>query len=243
MADDEVVKRHGKAHHKARNNAGNHLGQFYHKEGAGGGASQILGRLGQGFVHLLEAGKDRQHDVGQVEGDVGDEQGTEAEKLAGAQKGGHRHEEKHHGNTCDDIGVHHGDVGQGQNGLLDEAMPHTVKTQGGEGAQHGGDEGRADRQHQGVSQSREGLLVVEQLLIPNKGEARKFGQAPRLVEGEDDKHHDGDVEQEENQTDIEFGQELHSLLPPSSSSENLFMMATEMMMRIIMMRDMAAPTL
>ena len=242
MADDEIIQRESEAHHQTRNDAGHDLGKLDHEECARGGAPQVLCRLGEGLVHLLEARHDRQHDVGDVEGDVGDEHGAKAEQLTGAQEGCHRNEQKHHGYARHDIGVHHGNVGHGHDGLLDVAAPHAMETQSTERADNRRDEGGQDGQHEGVAQGREGFPVVEQLFVPNQGELGKFSQAPRLVEGEDNEHRDGEVEKGEDEDDVAFRQEFQWIAPPSSS-ENLFMMATEMMMRIIMTRDMAAPTL
>ena len=81
------------------------------------------------------------------------------------------------------------------------------------------------------------------LLIPTKGEGRKVVQGLCLVEGKQNQNEDGGIENAEDDPNVRTGQESHTISPPSSSSENLFMTATEIKMRIIMIREMAAPIL
>ena len=95
VADDEVIQAHGEGHDGAGDDTGHDLMEGHLEEGLQRGAAQIHGSIRQGVVHLLEFRHHIQDDVGQIEGDVGDQQRPEGQGVPLAQHfGAHENEQQ-----------------------------------------------------------------------------------------------------------------------------------------------------
>ena len=155
-----------------------------------------------------------------------------------------RHEQQAHGNTGDDIRVHHGDVVDGHQGVTNFAA-HGIEADGGEGAGHGGDEGGQDGDGERRTQGAQNFAVLEQLPVPVQGEAGPDGAALAAVEGEYDQYENGGVQKEEDQGHEQAASDTafvsHSMTAVSSPSPNRFMTTMQMTTITIITREMAAP--
>ena len=260
VADDEVVDAHGEGGEGPGDDARLDLRQDHLVKSLEPGAAQILGGVNEVLVQLAQLGAYRQKHIGDVEGDVGDEQGGEAQGEPGGQhqqgldrvepegevlpQGEEGHEKQAHGNAGDDVGVHHGDVvycGEGVPG----APAQAVEADGGKGAGDGGDHRGQQRHQKGGVEASHDDPVLKQLPVPVEGKAPPDYVTVILVEGEDDEQNDGGVEKEEDQErkkTAEGGVFLHSTTACSSPSPKRFITHIQSTTMTIITRAMAAPS-
>ena len=180
VADDEIVNAHGEGRQRTGDDAGLDLRDNDLPEGLHPGAAQVHSRVHQIAVHLPQLGADGEDHIGDVERDMGDEQrpkahgqvGGEPEQPQRVEPGGEaaptaekRYEQQAHGNTGDDIRVHHGDVVDGHQRIPDPAA-HGVKADGGEGPGHSGDDGCQQGHQQGGVHALHDDPVAEELRVP-----------------------------------------------------------------------------
>ena len=263
VADDEVIHAHGEGRQGAGDDAGLDLRQDHLPEGLHPGAAQVLGGVDEVAVHLPELGAHGEDDIGDVEADVGDEQGAEAhgqplrqdhkglpavdpdgEAVPAAEEG---HKEQAQGNARHDIRVHHGDVvHRGQD--VPGTAAHGVEADGGEGPGEGGHDGGEEGDQERRIDALHDEAVVEELPIPVEGEALPDAGAGARVEGENDEDEDGRVEEEEGQPNEEAAAETggsglsHSITACSSPSPKRFIMTMQTTTMTIITREMAAPS-
>ena len=155
-----------------------------------------------------------------------------------------RHEQQAHGNTGDDIRVHHGDVVDGHQRIPDPAA-HGIEADGGEGPGHGGDHGGQQGDQQGSIHALHDEPVAEQLGVPVQGKALPDHVAVACVEGKDDQQDDGGVEKHEHQHHKQAAEKrivlFHIITACSSPSPKRFMTTMQMTTITIITREMAAP--
>ena len=174
---------------------------------------------------------------------MGDEQRAESEALFEPHHLiAHEHEQQAKGNTGDDIGVRHRDIGQTHNRLA-QLGSEVVDTHGRHRAKHRCDDGGKGRHQQGVAQQAQQLIVLEQTHILLQGEAFKLGQILARVERSHDEHHHRDVQEHEHQDRKELIGLFHTITPPSSSPPSLFIMPVQTNTSSISTRLRAAPRL
>ena len=83
------------------------------KESLNTGAAQIHCGVYQAVIHLLELGHHIQNHIGQVEGNMRNQQSPEGQAVALAQKPGtDKDEQQGQGYTGNNIRIRHGDIGQ-----------------------------------------------------------------------------------------------------------------------------------
>ena len=113
-------------------------------------------------------------------------------------------------------------------------------TEGSESAKHGRKSRGAERKHKRILESLDRLSAAEEILIPIERKARKAAQITRGVKREENNDEDRSVKDRKNDENVKFREEFHTMIS-SSLSENLFITASEMRMRIIITSDTAAP--
>ena len=129
IADDKIVQTHGERHNGAGHDAGGDLMERHLEKRLQGRAAQVHGRVPEGAVRLLEFRHDVQDHVGEVEGDVGNEQRPEGQAVPLPQHPGpHEDEQQGKGHAGDDIRIRHGDVGQ-RHGSLAQSGVQVVDAQ------------------------------------------------------------------------------------------------------------------
>ena len=256
ITDDKVVHTHGERSQSTGNNAGLDLGQNDLPESLHPGAAEVHGRIHQVLVHLTQLGADGQDHIGDVECDVGNQQGAETERQTGgklkkilytvdpgcelAPQTKERHKEQTHGDAGYDIGVHHGNVvNRGQEIAVTAAQG--VEADGCECARKGSDQ----RDQQGGIDTPHDQTVMEQLLVPVQGEACPDGVTAAFVERKDDQQQNGSVQEQEYQSGKRSVERrvfpFHSITACSSPSPKRFMTTMHTTTMIIMTREMAAP--
>ena len=111
------------------------------------------------------------------------------------------------------------------------------------GADNGGNKSREYRKNKGVSEGGKGFGGIEKLLIPSQAEALKESGAVCRIKREENESEDRYIKNTENERDIDSGGVFHTIIPPSSESENLFIIVREIRISTIITREIAAPTL
>ena len=111
MAYDEVIKRKRKAHHKSRDYSGEYARKFNLEECLCGRTTKVKRRLHKMLIHLLEFRKNRKNNIGQVERGVRQKHSPHAKRIAVTKKCRNANKKEHHRYTGNDIGVHHGYIG------------------------------------------------------------------------------------------------------------------------------------
>ena len=165
-------------------------------------------------------------------------------QVVPAAEGGHK--EQAHGHTGDDVGVHHGNVVDGEQ-RLPELPAHGVQANGAEGAHHRGNEGGQHRHQQGVVHTLDNQLILEQLGIPPQGEALPHHAGVCGVEGVENEQQNGGIEEEEHHTDEDavaqavFLVQTHSITACSSPSPKRFIIHMQATTMTIITRAMAEP--
>ena len=106
-------------------------------------AKDILRRLVEVRVHLMQLRHDRQNDVGQAEGDVRYEQRRKAEDVVYLQQRTDEGKEQRQRNAGDDLGVRHGDV-RDAHGQLAQLGTHGVYADRRRRTQNGRNDGSDD---------------------------------------------------------------------------------------------------
>ena len=210
VGDHEVVDGHGEGDEGPGDDAGPDLRQDHLPEGLHPGAAQILGGVHQVPVHLPELGGNIQDDVGNIKGDVGQEQRPKAQcqpvregrraappykpppKLEG------RHKEQAQRHARHNVRVHHGDVVHRQENVP-PPLGEAVEPNGGEGPGGGGDDCRQQGDEEGHIDTLDDEAVLEQGGVPVEGEALPHRAGIPGVEGEDDQQEDGGVQEEKHQ--------------------------------------------
>ena len=188
------------------------------EEGLHRGAAQVHGSVGEGIIHLLQLGHHIEDHIGQAEGHMGDQQCPEGQTFPHTQHlAAHEDEQQRQADTGDDIGVGHGDVGQIHDHLAHLGL-QTVDAHGGQGAQNRGNEAGQNGNQQRVTQQTQQMPVLEQAHILLQGEAFKFRDVLAGVEGCDDQHRHGHIQENEDQNGQYTVEFLHTMTPPSSLS-------------------------
>jgi len=145
---------------------------------------------------------------------VGDEQCPKAELVGKTDEGTDRDKKKHHRDTCDDIGIHHGDIGNGSQRGAENPILHFNDADRGGCSDDSGDTGGTDGKDQRILKRVKYLRTAEKLAIPIEGEAVEGTGVACCVEGKQHQYQDGDIEDHENERNINFGYIFHCL--PSS---------------------------
>ena len=216
VGDDEVVHAHGEGDKGPGDDARLDLREDHLPERLHPGTAQVLGRVHQVFVHLPQAGGDVEDHVGDVEGHMGQQEGAEPQGQAGGELHGalhaveppgeappaleEGHKEQAQAHAGDDVGIHHGDVVDHQDGVPLPAA-EAVEADGGEGPGGGGDHRGQEAHQQGHVEALHDEPVLEELPVPVEREAPPHGAGIPSVEGEDDEQDDGQVQEEEHQAD------------------------------------------
>ena len=131
MSNDEVIGRHGEGQHEACQEARPQFRQDDAAESHERRRSQVTGRIIAAAVQGQELGHDAQDDIGQVEDDVGHEDGTIPQAQAHAQK------EEHQGNPRDDVRIEQTHTGHAEEDRARFAA-HAAQGHAGDEAQDGG---------------------------------------------------------------------------------------------------------
>ena len=263
IADDKIIDGHGERRQCAGDDTGLDLRDDDLPEGLHPGAAQILRRVHQIAVHLPQLGTHGQDHIGDVEADVGDQQRTEAhgqplrqhdERLPAVDPSGkcapaveEHHKQQAQADARDDIGVHHGDIIDGQQAVAGLAA-HTVKADGGKSAGDGGDDCSQQGHQQRDIHAVHDETILEQLRVPVEGKALPHTGAGTGVEGKHDQDDDGGVQKQARQDHQQavacgIGAALsHSITACSSPSPKRFITSIQMTTMIIITSEMAAPS-
>ena len=114
---------------------------------------------------------------------------------------------------------------------------------GGHRAEERCDEAREDRDDEGVSEQRQKRLIAEKVRVLPEGEALEGRDVEAIIERGHGQHDHWDIEEDEDQNGHCAVKVLHTFAMTSSSSVSpkRFMIDTQMKMRIISTRLIAAP--
>ena len=212
------------------------LGEGLHRR-----AAEIQRGLDQILVHLLELRHDVQDDVGEIERDMRDKKRPEAEYGIGLQHCPRERKQQRQRDAGDDIRVRHGDVGHGHDGGAEPAL-HAMDADGGHRADDGRDERGEQRDDDRVAQQRQERAVAEQIGILPQRKALEAGDVRAGIERGHGQNDHRDVEEDEDQNGNGTVDVLHTLMTSSPSpSPKRFITATQMKIRIMRTRLMAAP--
>ncbi len=145
----------------------------------------------------MELGGNGQDRVGNVEGDMGQQQSGKAGLDANEK------EQQHQGDAGDEVRTDVGNVGQGHDQAA-QARLHGMQADAGDGGHGRGDDGRKNSHNECNLQGVEDIFIMEELEIPVKREAAPDGAGFCRVKGENNQYQDWRVEKDKDQGHIEF---------------------------------------
>ena len=170
-----------------------------------------------------------------------DEKRPEAEHGVGLQNRPREREQQRQRNAGDDIRIRHGDVRYGHDGGAEPAL-HAVDADGSHCADDGRDERRQQRNDDRVAQERQERAVPEQIGVLPEREALEACDVRAGVERGHGQNDHRDIQEDEHQNGDSAVEVLHTLMTSSPSpSPKRFITATQIKIRIINTRLMAAP--
>ena len=149
VGDHEVINGVSQADQKCRHDGRAELRQNDLEERLARGAAQIQGGIVQAAVQLAQLGADIKNNIRHIERNVRNQQGDPAEHAIFAANAHFLHddEQQHEGNAGDDFRVDNRDITD----VIDNQLclaAHGVDADGGQGAQHRGNDSRNKCQYQ-----------------------------------------------------------------------------------------------
>ena len=154
------------------------------------------------------------------------------------------HKQQQHRNAGDDLRIEDGQVGDVHNKGLEPFAAHGIDADRRHGAQHQCDHRGRQRNDKGIAQRGKDQLIVEQLPVPMEGKARPVGTGFGLIEAENDKNDDGQIQEDKYEAGIKLCVPFHISIPPLSSlSSNWFIRLMTSRIKTISTSEMAEPRL
>ena len=205
MGNDKVVQTHGKCQQEAGQNSRHNIRKHHLEKGIEGLCSKIQCRLIAHLRALPKLGQHGQKYIGQIKGNMGNQNGLKAQADFEGNKA------KHQRDTGYDIRIQHRHIAYTDNQASGKHL-HFPKSHRRHGAQNGGNQGGQKGNHKGILQSLHNVLVLKHFHIPAKTEAGKMGSALSRIKGQGGKHEDGCVEKKHHQTQIGIFQKTNRFL-------------------------------
>ena len=261
IADNKIIYAHGKGCQRAGDDAGLDFRQNHFPECLHPGTAQVLSGVHQILVHLPQLWAYRENDVGNIEGNMGNQQRAEAQGQPGGKlykmlhavepvgeitpesKKGYK--EQAHRHTGDNISIHHGNIVHRVQ-KIPLPPPETVEPDSGEGPGKCGNRRGKQGHQQGCVDAPEDQPIMQQLPVPVQGKAGPDDIAVPGVEGKDNQQKNRRVEKHEHQGGKHPAQgripAFHSITACSSPSPKRFMTTIHTTTITIITREMAAPS-
>ena len=201
MGNDKVIKAHGEGQHKSGGDTRHKLRQHHLEKGLCGGGTEIQRRLIGILAGLSDLRHYTEYYVRQVEGNVGDQYGVEAQ---GNPEG---YEAQHQRDTRNDVGIEHRDIGDAHDGVSGPGL-HVVNAYGRDGTKHCCDKCRQERNDDSVSEGSHNGLVRPHFHVPVGGEAGPLGAGTAAVKGKHHQGRDGRVHEKYDDGEVAVGGEF-----------------------------------